>query len=186
MKLKYCGPAKDYSGYGEANRHDIGALVAAGVEVTTQLPKYCVDVSDYGKLGDLAVSLEGRELGYQIKVIHTTPNVYPQYFEAGKYMIGRAFWETDKIPLDFALPLQQTQEIWTGSEFNKQAMVNGGVTKPIYIIPEAIDASIDPDKIEPFALLGQPRRRPCPQPIFHNRRHPYQLHLTTFAGHVPI
>ena len=150
MKLKYTGPAKDYSGYGEANRHDIGALVSAGIEVTTQIPVYCPELSDYGKLGDLATSLENRELGYRIKILHTTPNVYGQFYEPEKYIIGRAFWETDKIPLDFALPLQNVDEIWTGSEFNKQAMENAGVTKPIYIIPEAIDASVDPADFDPY------------------------------------
>lgn len=155
MKVKYCGPAKDYSGYGEANRHDIGALVSAGVEVTTQIPVYCVELSDYGKLGDLAVSLEGRELGYMVKIIHTTPNVYGQFYEGGKYHIGRAFWETDKIPLDFALPLQNVNEIWTGSKFNEQAMRNAGVTKPIYIIPEAIDASVNRKDFEPYIVANK-------------------------------
>jgi len=150
MKVKYTGPAKDYSGYGEANRHDIGALTAAGVEVTTQIPVYCPELSDYGKLGDLAVALENRQLGYRIKILHTTPNVYGQFFETEKYIIGRAFWETDKIPLDFALPLQNVDEIWTGSKFNEQAMKNAGVTKPIYIIPEAIDASVGPADFEPY------------------------------------
>lgn len=152
MKLKYAGPAKDYSGYGEANRHDIAALVAAGVDVTTQIPVYCPEVSDYGKLGDLAISLENRELGYRIKIVHTTPNVYQAFWEPEKYMIGRAFWETNKVPLDFALPLQQVAEIWTGSKFNEQAMRNAGVTKPVYIIPEAIDASINPGEFEPYII----------------------------------
>lgn len=150
MKVKYTGPAKDYSGYGEANRHDIGALVSAGVEVTTQIPVYCSELSDYGKLGDLAVELENRPMGYRIKILHTTPNVYGSFYEPEKYIIGRAFWETDKIPLAFALPLQNVNEIWTGSEFNKQAMVNAGVTKPIYIIPEAIDASVSPADFVPY------------------------------------
>lgn len=152
MKIKYTGPAKDYSGYGEANRHDIGALCIAGVEVTTQIPVYCPEISDFGKLGDLCVSLENRELGYRIKIVHTTPNVYGQFYEGGKYMIGRAFWETDKVPLDFAMPLQQMDEIWTGSKFNEQAMRNAGVTKPVYIIPEAIDASLDPSHVDPYII----------------------------------
>lgn len=150
MKIKYTGPAKDYSGYGEANRHDIAALVTAGVEVTTQIPVYCPEISDFGELGDLATSLENKELGYRIKILHTTPNVYPQFYEPEKYLIGRAFWETDKVPLDFALPLQSMNEIWTGSEFNKQAMINAGVTKPIYIIPEAIEAKVVPDQFDPY------------------------------------
>lgn len=150
MKVKYTGPAKDYSGYGEAVRHDIAALAKAGVQVTTQIPVYVPELSDYGNLGDLAVSFENRELGYNIKILHTTPNVYGQFVEPEKYIIGRAFWETDKVPLDFSINLQQCNEIWTGSEFNKQAMRNSGVTKPIYIIPEAIDAQITPDEIEPY------------------------------------
>lgn len=150
MKVKYTGPAKDYSGYGEAVRHDIGALNAAGVQLTTQIPIYVPELSDYGELGDLAVSCEGKELGYRIKIIHTTPNVYGMFYEPEKYLIGRAFWETDKVPLDFAINLQKVDEIWTGSEFNKQAMINAGVTKDIYIIPEAIDARISPAQFDPY------------------------------------
>lgn len=129
---------KDYSGYGQAGRHDIGALLSAGVEITTEIPVYVIESSDYGALGDMCVELEGRNLGYSIKILHVTPNVYPKYME-NVYMIGRAFWETDKVPLDFAYNLQQMDEIWTGSEFNKQAMRNAGVTRPIYIIPECIE-----------------------------------------------
>lgn len=150
MKIKYTGPAKDYSGYGEAVRHDIAALVKAGVMVTTQIPIYCPELSDYGPLGDLAVSLQNAEIGYSIKIIHTTPNVYGIFMEPGKYIIGRAFWETDKVPLDFSINLQQCNEIWTGSEFNKQAMRNAGVTKDIYIIPEAIDADFEPEDYTPY------------------------------------
>lgn len=150
MKCKYVGPAKDYSGYGEAVRHDIAALVAAGVQVTTQIPVYVPEISDFGPLGDIASNLENRELGYAIKILHTTPNVYSQFFEPNKYIVGRAFWETDKVPLDFAINLQQVDEIWTGSEYNRQAMINAGVTKDIRIIPEAIDASVTLEEIEPY------------------------------------
>lgn len=150
MKVKYCGPARDYSGYGEANRHDIAALVEAGIEVTTQIPSYCLEISDFGRLGEIANQLENRELGYLIKIIHTTPNVYKQYMEPGKYHIGRAFWETDKIPSDFANNLQLMDEIWTGSQTNADAIKRAGVTKPIFIIPEAIDTAVPP--VEPYIV----------------------------------
>ena len=143
MKLKYIGPALDYSGYGEANRHDIGALTEAGIQLTTRIPVYTPESSDYGKLGELAASLQNRALGYDIIIMHTTPNVYKQYMEPKKYHIGRVFWETDKLPLDFATNVELLDEIWTGSEFNASAIKNAGVTKPIYIIPESIDATQD-------------------------------------------
>jgi glycosyltransferase involved in cell wall biosynthesis len=139
MNIKYTSPATDYSGYGEASRHDIAALHSAGVQVKTQIPKYTLEIANFGRLGELVTSLQNNPIDYNIQILHTTPNVYPAYMEAQKYHIGRAFWETDKVPLDFAIPLQMMDEIWTGSQFNKQAMINAGVTKPIYIIPEAID-----------------------------------------------
>ncbi|MCG3176839.1 MAG: hypothetical protein MOGMAGMI_01803 [Candidatus Omnitrophica bacterium] len=150
MKIRYCGSALDYSGYGEANRHDIAALVNAGVNVTTQLPRFTHELADYGELGELARSLENKDIGYKIKILHITPNIYPQYFEEGIYHIGRVFWETDQLPLDFAQNVQLLDEIWTGSEHNRQCIIKSGVTKPVYIIPEAIDTSIDPLSFKPY------------------------------------
>jgi hypothetical protein len=51
MNVKYVGPARDYSGYGEAVRHDIAALLAAGVEVRSLIPSYVMEFSDFGTLG---------------------------------------------------------------------------------------------------------------------------------------
>lgn len=148
MNVKYTGPARDYSGYGEANRHDIAALVTAGVELTTEIPHYCLELSDFGRLGDLAGQREHKDIPYKVKIIHTTPNVYGQFFEKGKYHIGRVFWETDKLPSDFAPNVQECDEIWTGSKLNEYAIRNAGVTKPIYLIPEAIDTMLP--EIQPY------------------------------------
>lgn len=150
MRVQYTGPAKDFSGYGECSRHDIASLIEAGVDVTTQIPVYTPKYSDYGRLGEMAVERENKPIGYKIKILHTTPNVYMNYLEDEKYHIGRAFWETDRLPLDFVKQLQLVDEIWTGSEFNKQAMINSGVNIPIHIIPEAIDDTLDVESIKPF------------------------------------
>lgn len=151
MKVCYSGPLYDYSGYGEANRHDVGALIAAGVDVTAQIPRYSLEISEYGKLGQLAQSIENKKIGYKIKIIHTTPNVYKQFYEPGVYHIGRVFWETNKLPPDFAQNCQYVDEIWTGSEFNAQAIRNAGVEKPIHIIPEAIDTEVD-EELKPYII----------------------------------
>lgn len=158
MKVKYCGPASDYSGYGEANRHDIAALVSAGVLVTTEIPRYTVEIADFGALGALARELENNNIGYKVKILHTTPNVYRGFMEPGKYHIGRVFWETNRLPLDFAQNVQLMDEIWTGSQYNADAIRNAGVTKPIYIIPEAIDVKIDtnnPTDNRPFLVSNK-------------------------------
>ena len=139
MNVAYLGPLKDYSGYGEANRHAAAALNAAGVHVIGQLVNYTQENSDFGSLGPLINELCERTGDYKIKIIHTTPDQYPRYKDPGVYHIGHFFWETDRVPKDFADGLNQVDEIWTGSEANKEAMIAGGVTKPIFIYPQAIE-----------------------------------------------
>lgn len=152
LNLKYTSPARDFSGYGEASRHDIAALNAAGVNLTCEIPSYVHDLADYGKLGRLASSFENAPLDYKIKILHITPNLYPKYMESGVYHIGRVFWETDKLPVQFSDCVQMMDEIWTGSEYNKQAIINSGVTKPIYIIPQAIDTDIG--DVQPYKTVA--------------------------------
>ena len=150
MNIRYCGPGLDYSGYGEANRHDIAALTSAGVGVNVELTRHCLEIAEFGKLGQLIRDLSIKPLEYAIKIIHTTPNIYGQFIEPGKYHIGRVFWETDKLPPDFVSGINLVDEVWTGSEFCANAIRNSGVTKPIYIIPEAIDSNIG--TVEPFKI----------------------------------
>ena len=142
MKIKYTAPCLDYSGYGEAGRHDVIALLSVGVDVSIELTRHCLELADFGELGQLIESLSGKESkGSKIKILHTTPNIYGKFIEPGKYHIGRVFWETSKLPKDFARGCMMVDEIWTGSKYNEQAIRNSGVPEsiPIKIIPEVIN-----------------------------------------------
>lgn len=150
MNIRYTGPLLDYSGYGEANRHDLGALLSQDINVTTRIPRYTREQTDYDALGVAAKDLEDAEMGFNINIIHTTPDQFGKMVVEGKYNIGRVFWETDKLPPDFANGCMYLDEIWTGSEFNKQAIINAGVDKPVYIVPEAIDTTQDFTQLKPY------------------------------------
>ncbi len=139
MNVCYLGPLKDYSGYGEANRHAVAALDAAGVYVIPELVSYSVESSDFGSLGKRIEPLFNHGGKYRIKILHTTPNVFKKHVEPGKYHIAHFFWETDRIPDDFVTGLNLCDEIWTGSEANKAALISTGVDKPVYIFPQAIE-----------------------------------------------
>jgi glycosyltransferase involved in cell wall biosynthesis len=153
VKVKYTGPARDYSGYGEANRHDIGALVAAGVNVKTELPSYVRETAEFGRLGRLAVELESNNIGYEYQILHTTPDQFKRYMDDGKYHIGRVFWETDRLPQDFAEPCKDLDEIWTGSQFNADAIRRAGIDVPIYVLPQAIDTEVG--EVKPYKIEVQ-------------------------------
>lgn len=135
----YEGPLKDYSGYGEANRHAAAALDAAGVDICCKLVKYTSEPSNFGTIGQIVDGLLEKKGEYRIKIIHTTPDEYKRLIEPGKYHIGHFFWETSKVPEVYVDGLNLMREIWTGSEANKQAMIDSGVTRPIYIYPQAIE-----------------------------------------------
>lgn len=148
LNVRYMGAAFDYSGYGEAVRHDIAALVAAGIEVTVEPTRHCLEIADFGELGKMVQSKVNNSIPYKIKIIHSTPNLFPQCVEQGVYNIGRVFWETDKLPPDFAAGAELCDEIWTGSKYNYDAIRKAGVTKPIFIIPEVI--TVDVPEYKPY------------------------------------
>lgn len=139
MNIAYQGPLLDYSGYGEANRHFVAALDAAGITVAGQLVSYAKERADYGTLGPVVKKVLEQKPHYKIKIMHTTPDEFERLREPGKYHIAHFFWETDKVPPVFADGLNLVDEIWTGSQANKEAMEKGGVTKPIVIIPQPIE-----------------------------------------------
>lgn len=139
MNVSYHGPLFDYSGYGEANRHAVAALDSAGVNVVAKSVSYTVESSDFGPIGKLMTKLVANKNTYRIKILHTTPDQYQRYMEPGVYHIGHFFWETDKVPADFVKGLNLVDEVWTGSEANRDAIIKGGCGKPVYIFPQASD-----------------------------------------------
>lgn len=139
MNVCYHGPLLDYSGYGEANRHAVAALHAAGVNVIAKTVTYAPESADFGDIGRLMMELQQNEGDYKIKILHTTPDQYHKYLEPGKYHIGHFFWETDGVPDEFIKGLNLMDEVWTGSEANKQAIERSGCGKPVYIYPQAIE-----------------------------------------------
>lgn len=146
ISLCYTGCCFDYSGYGEANRNFIKALHTAGVRLQVQAPSYVVDVADFGELGKLCRELSTCEVDNRIKVLHVTPDQYPRFMEPGKYHIGHLFWETTRLPKDFADACQLMDEIWTGSHTNAQAIRDSGFAKPIFVCPQAIDTAMERSK----------------------------------------
>lgn len=152
MNIAYLGPLKDYSGYGEANRHFVAALLSAGVDVSAKLVSYVSDASDFGALRARIEPCFDNQADYRIKILHTTPNVFQRHIEPGKYHIAHFFWETDLVPDDFARGLQLCDEIWTGSKANEAAIRKAGVDKPVHIIPQPVD--LDYAAQDPYTIGG--------------------------------
>lgn len=189
MNVAYQGPLKDYSGYGEANRHAVAALDAAGVNVCAKLVRYTSEPSDFGEMGKVVDRLIRNDDYYKIKIMHTTPDEFARLREPGKYHIAHFFWETDKIPKVFADGFSNVDEIWTGSQANVDAIKSMGVDKPVYIFPQATQT--DRDWPPAYELAGLPTDGFLFYSIFEwtDRKNPKALldaYLSEFQNNEPV
>jgi glycosyltransferase involved in cell wall biosynthesis len=149
------GSWADYSGYGEANRNAIRALLAADVRVTTQKVVHVREKANFGQAYQEIAGLEGLPLDYKIKIIHITPDGYLKYLEPLKFHIGHLFWETSSLSPSWVWNVNLMDEIWTGDKYHAKAFQNSGVKKPIYVIPQAIETDLV--KPKPFTIDGRPQ-----------------------------
>jgi len=150
MSVCYAGPFLDASGYGEASRNAIQALVVAGADICTQKVVFTNVSSPNNLLAKSAEELSERKIDYKIKIIHTTPDIYKNYIERGKYNIGHLFWETTSLPKSWVAPCNLMDEIWTGTELNKKTIQDSGVTVPVRIFPQSIN--IDIPSVKPYKI----------------------------------
>lgn len=151
-KVCYTGPFLDCSGYGEATRNAIGALHRAGADIKTEKARFTTNSTNISEGAKLSEELATREVDYKIKILHVTPDLYPNYMQSGKYHIGHLFWETSLLPKSWTAYCNRVQEIWTGTPRNEEILRSSGVNVPIKVYPQAIDTSVEPQK--PFYLEG--------------------------------
>jgi len=152
--IKYCGSFLDSSGYGSANRAFIAALFIAGVDVTTELAVHMKEQVNVHWTGELAINLKNRNISYQVKIIHLTPDLYENYVEKGKYNIGHLFWEVDKLPQDWVDKCNRMDEIWTSSAHMVELFKSCGVKVPVYAFAQPIDISMADKDYKKYALIG--------------------------------
>lgn len=182
----YTGPFMDASGYGEATRNAIVALRSAGVNLKTEKVSFTGSVHYEQANTAIARELSDRNIPYQIKIIHVTPDLYTKYQEKNKYNIGHLFWETNKLPRSWVVACNSMNEIWTGTKLNAQTISNSGVTVPIHIFPQATETILP--QVKPFKLAGTDEKTLVFYSVFewNERKNPHKLlhaYWKEFKGH---
>jgi len=142
LGVKYIGAVFDTSGYAEAARNNIAAMVRAGLEVTVEAHSYERQRADYGNIGRLVASLVERNISYDFVILHSTPEQWSGFFESEKYHIGLTVWETSRIHRTWTKHCNTcVAEMWVPSSNNQQVFFDSGVVVPIHVVPHAIDTS---------------------------------------------
>ncbi len=81
----------------------------------------------------------------------------PQAFHAdphARYVIGRAMYETDRIPPSWLDSLKVLDEVWVPARFNVETFRASGLEIPIYRVPEGIDTDQFRPGLPPLVLPG--------------------------------
>ena len=141
--LQYIGPVLVSSGYACAARNNIAALIkSANVDLTVLPVAFENKRSSFGSIGKLIESYSNRKIKYKINLIHLTPENWPKFIQKDKYNIGYTVWETDKLPKSWVGLINQVQEVWVPSQWNKEVFISSGVTIPIRVVPHTLDITI--------------------------------------------
>ena len=152
MKL-IIGPFKDMSGYATLAREYVKALFlgADNNEYALASVRY-----DSGRKTELEVELADAHRNLISDEVDTivqivTPNEMRPI--PGKKNIAICCWETDKIPVYWAISLNAFDEIIVPCQANKDAYQVSGVTKPIHVIPMPVIADkYSLDDVEPLVI----------------------------------
>lgn len=134
-QVAYISACMDNSGYAEAARNHIAALHTVGVRVYVKPISFENYKSDLGSLGSLVHTLINKQVNPKIRILHATPQNYPRLIEKGKYSIGYAAWETDRLPNHWVDYINNLNEIWVPSNHNVEMMKRSGISIPIYCFP---------------------------------------------------
>ncbi|MHA1368144.1 MAG: glycosyltransferase [Promethearchaeota archaeon] len=154
INLTYMGQVDDPSGYGNVARNYVEELARR---------KNIIDlkVIPINFMPRLKWSEEHRDLLFKdgdkkdIVIHHMTPDNWKS--APGRINIGYAAWETNMIPRYWLPHCMMMDEIWTPSEYSRQAFINSGIPpKKVIVIPHGVDVDkFSPNDIAKLQMLNK-------------------------------
>lgn len=141
MKVLYTGAVLDSSGYAEAGRNYVSALLAqSSIDLSVQpcsFESWKTDMPDFQR--KLKPVLNKKFGNPDVHIIHLTPDNFPRFRTPGAKNIGMTVWETDRLPSNWVGFCNQMDEIWVPCQYNIDSFVSSGVLAPIRKLPHGFD-----------------------------------------------
>ncbi len=151
QKAQYCylGPLTIPTGYSQATREHLKALARAGLPIcgkdTSRLgfllqKEVIADDHELNNISDDRPEYSGPFEGF---ILHQTCD---RLRHMGAPTGALVVWETEGLPPGWGDKANEMDFLFTPSEFSKRLFIEGGVTKPIHVIPHPIDVMLfNPD-----------------------------------------
>ena len=135
----------DTSGYASAGRSYLRASLAAGLNVHACDRSRSANL--YGKgidqpILDLYERLSGSVVSPDCPAVqHTVPDAF-FLDRTSRRPIGYSVFEMCRVPPTWVLYCNMMGEIWTASEYSRQAFLSSGLSVPVHVLPHAIDIDL--------------------------------------------
>jgi hypothetical protein len=140
----------DNSGYGEASKHTTSLLINRGFDVSTNIIRTPMSRIEFSKSPILdAVLKRISTKNATINLAITVPFLCDYHFQKNSHCILYMFWETDRLSENWISSINNglTTEVWVPCQSNYNALLNSGITKPIYLIPQYVKTNLmSPEK----------------------------------------
>ena len=143
MKVLYTGALFNSSGYAEAARNNIAAILTQpDIELSARAVSFENWATDIGpKFNDMIQPLLTKKVTPDVQIIHLTPENFARTKQPGMKNIGYTVWEASKLPSNWVDMCNQLDEIWVPCQWNVDVFKSSGVTVPIRKIPHTINLS---------------------------------------------
>lgn len=157
MSVRYLAALLDQSGYAEAARSYVLALLSQRVRLTlTPFSFESYRPKDVGHMNVLQ-PLFHKPIDYKVNIIHMTPDHLPKLYERGKYNISLSVWETNRLPSQWVNYLNNfSDECWVPSQYCKETWERSGVRKPTFVMEHALDTEeyFNDSSAQPWPIEG--------------------------------
>lgn len=144
--ILYVGPYRQSDGWGQASKDYLSSLLTTHHNIHCQ-PIYMSNNIDKD-ISQSLISAENNYLNnYDTIIQHALPMMMTK---TSLYNIGLLFVENQNFHSDSIYNLNLMDEIWVGSNLEKQSLIDGGVKSKISVVSHPIDTKIYKDNTSIF------------------------------------
>lgn len=127
MNIRYLG-FWNTTGYGYAAMTNVTALKRAGHKVNIRV----IDTAEF------IVPADEFDQQPDVVVMHLQPHNWSGLRVPGALNVGYTTWEADRLPLEWIRELNQVDQVWVPSKWNKDVFEGSGVKVPVHVIPHHV------------------------------------------------
>jgi len=139
IKLKYVGAVGDTSGYANACRNYICALLDTNeIDLSVGIASFEKTKTSHGPAMERIAPYVNRPIKPKIQITHLTPENYPAFKTPGAYNIAYTVWETEMLPHGWVDLINSMDEVWVPSDWNIEIFKKSGIRKPMFKVPHVI------------------------------------------------